>query len=104
MKKRKKILESSQEFLNWLEANPDATEKEIEQKKKELLDDKIQEIISNAESRKDLEEYINKLREKMKDPEFLENLNENDKKIIGEEIQDLSKWYADNPNATKKRY
>jgi len=38
----------------------------------------------------------------MKDPEFLENLNENDKKIIGEEIQDLSKWYSDNPNATKK--
>jgi len=66
--------------LNWLEANPDATEKEIEQKKKELLDDKIQEIISNAESRKDLEGYLNKLREKMKDPEFLENLNENDKK------------------------
>jgi len=31
---KKKILESSQEFLNWLEANPDATEKEIEQKKR----------------------------------------------------------------------
>jgi hypothetical protein len=97
---KKKILDLSKEFLQWLEQNPDASEKEIEKKKREL-DDKISEIVEAAQLKKDFDQKINNLNDKLKDENFNKNLSEVEKKQLNDQINESSKWLNDNPDSSK---
>jgi len=62
---KRKILESTRDALDWLDANPDATKKEIDAKKNEY-DNVVNPIINHATRRKDLKDFANEMKNKIK--------------------------------------
>jgi len=89
--RKKKILDAAKELLNWLENNPNASEKEIEAKKREF-NDKVSEIVENAEARKGLDDYVKNLNNRLdNDKTLTNNISEEEKKIHQRSIKRFGK-------------
>jgi hypothetical protein len=98
---KKKVNDIINETNEYLKKNPTSDLKDLEKKKKEL-DEKTLPIIEDVKSREDLLFSLNNLKEKIKDDKFLKKLNEQEKKIIKDTINNIEKWMKENPNSNKK--
>jgi len=76
----KKIQDAQDELEEWLRKNPNATQEEIEQKKKEF-EEKVNPLIRKAQARADLSELANSYRDRINDEnDCLNDLNQKEKK------------------------
>jgi len=92
-KEKKIILDATQEIIEWLKKNPNATEEEINEKIRELQN-KTRPIIDRAEARKELQNLINNLRDRSKNEETIQKLSESDKKLIKIGLDDTENWLS----------
>jgi molecular chaperone DnaK (HSP70) len=76
--------------------------KKVKNKIKKIeIEKKLEPIINKAQKRKDFSEYLKDLNTRINDNnDILSKLNENDKKNILKDLQDLNQWLLDNPNAS----
>jgi len=95
---KKKINSETQKLLDYFELNPDASLREIEDKRKEY-DDKVGKDIKIAE----IESLSDKTKNNLEDKnETLNYLTDEEKNKLKEAIQNTKDFLRYNPNATQK--
>jgi len=78
-KDKKQVLSDTKDILDWLDKNPNATAKDVDNQKKKL--EKSIPIIIKSQKRKDLENKLKELKNRMKnDDNVLNNLTNDEKK------------------------
>jgi len=98
-KEKQKIEDLIVDLEDWLKDNPDSKIEEIEKKKRDLVN-LTDPILQRGKAQQELNNYISdveKRREKV--GEFL---SEQEKKKIGEVLNELNEWLSANPNAKKE--
>jgi hypothetical protein len=100
---RRAMDEDIGECLEWLADNPNVTSAEIDNERINLKE-KLEKTVDKVKSHADLENYINKLKESLKDEEISSKLSDDERKIIEDEIEKTSQWLNENPNAKKEEY
>jgi hypothetical protein len=101
--KEKRILDdATEELMEWLKENPNATEDEINEKKREIQK-KLDPILNKGRKRKEFSDFITDLKSKINDEnDPLSSLNSSDKRRILDNLEELQEWLRENPNATEE--
>jgi formate-dependent nitrite reductase cytochrome c552 subunit len=98
-KEKKIIMDATQEILDWLKKNPNATEEELQEKIRQLQN-KTRPIIERAEARKELETTANNLKERSEREETRDKIPLNDQKSIDKNLKEALEWLSDNYDAS----
>jgi len=94
-------MDSTQDVLDFLKKNPDATEEELQEKLRQLQN-KTRPIIERAETRRELEILEKNLRDRSNKDEIQEKLSDIDKKNIKKALDDSKDWLDKNYDAPVK--
>ncbi|KAL9651896.1 hypothetical protein ABK040_000242 [Willaertia magna] len=98
----KKLIDNAvNEILDWIDREgKNASLDAVEKKKKELAN-KVEPILQKAREKGELQNMAQNLRQRMEeDVELTSLLNDNERKLIDSEIQEVIDWLDNNPNAT----
>eukprot|EP01080_Neovahlkampfia_damariscottae_P002943 gene2943-4953_t len=103
---KRRIDQGTEEFLNWMQENENATEEEIEAKRIEIFGE-VEVIIKKAETKKKLKDFGRKMKrriqnEEIEDDDLTPFLTKEEKRIIDLSTQEFLDWMAENPNATEE--
>ncbi|KAL0477801.1 hypothetical protein AKO1_013824, partial [Acrasis kona] len=99
---RKQVLDAIREFEDWLAKNPNASQEELDLKRREL-DARIRPILSRASERNQLEQYAHQIKKRMddEDDDFCDLLNDQDVDLINEATKNALDHLKDHPLVTE---
>ncbi|KAF0976163.1 hypothetical protein FDP41_004838 [Naegleria fowleri] len=100
-KERKLIENETQDMEDWIRNNKKATPQQIEERRKKF-EEKVQPVLSNAEQRKALSDYAQRIKDRLEDSQFVDKLKPEEKKALQEAHDELKNFLAKNPEATSK--
>jgi molecular chaperone DnaK (HSP70) len=97
---REAVMAAIKEFEDWLKNNPNATQEEIDAKRREL-DAKIRPILNRAMERNKLEQYAHDVKKRIEDEDF--DLLDDDLAEIQQKIKRTLEEMHDNPELTPEK-
>ena len=101
--KDKKTLENEcKEVEDWVKNNKRATPQQVDEKKKKFQE-KTKPILEGAELRKQLDQYADRLQDRLDDKAFVEKLKPEEKRALTDAVNEMKTFLKNNPEASAKQ-